>query len=109
MQDTASLAYAQTLQGHPKAVGYARVSLAHISPLHFSEPKPSAALPVPQLGSGNDIREGVQIHRSSAADLVTKVGSRNLIMGGCHVAHDCHMGSHNIMANNTLLAGHVQV
>jgi len=61
------------------------------------------------LGSGNDIREAVQIHRSSMADLCTVVGNDNLIMGGCHLAHDCVVGSRNIMANNTLLAGHVMV
>lgn len=30
-------------------------------------------------------------------------------MGSCHVAHDCQIGSHNIFANGTLLAGHVVV
>jgi len=61
------------------------------------------------MGSNNDIREAVQIHRSSMPDLCTVVGNSNLIMGGCHVAHDCVVGSRNIMANNTLLAGHVRV
>lgn len=30
-------------------------------------------------------------------------------MGSCHVAHDCKIGSNNIFANGTLLAGHVVV
>ena len=37
------------------------------------------------------------------------IGANNLIMGSCHIAHDCKMGNHNIFANNTLLAGHVNV
>lgn len=37
------------------------------------------------------------------------IGTNNLIMGSCHIAHDCKMGNHNIFANNTLLAGHVNV
>lgn len=37
------------------------------------------------------------------------IGDNNLIMGSCHIAHDCKVGSNNIFANNTLLAGHVVV
>lgn len=37
------------------------------------------------------------------------IGDNNLIMGTCHVAHDCKIGNNNIFANNTLLAGHVIV
>ncbi|KAK3245011.1 hypothetical protein CYMTET_45403, partial [Cymbomonas tetramitiformis] len=60
-----------------------------------------------KVGNGNDFREHVQIHRSSSSDMCTSIGSHNLVMGGCHVAHDCIVGSGNILANNTLLAGHV--
>lgn len=41
--------------------------------------------------------------------LLQIVGDNNLIMGSCHVAHDCIIGNKNIMANGTLLAGHVVV
>lgn len=37
------------------------------------------------------------------------IGDNNLIMGSCHIAHDCKVGNNNIFANNTLLAGHVVV
>ena len=37
------------------------------------------------------------------------IGNNNLIMGSCHIAHDCKIGNNNIFANNTLLAGHVVV
>ncbi|KAK9697174.1 hypothetical protein RND81_08G019600 [Saponaria officinalis] len=59
------------------------------------------------VGDNNDIREYSSIHRSSKPDDKTVIGDKNLIMGLCHVAHDCKIGSNNILANNTMLAGHV--
>ena len=40
---------------------------------------------------------------------VTRVGDDNLFMMGTHVAHDCLIGNHVIMANNATLAGHCVV
>uniref|UniRef100_A0A0D9V534 UDP N-acetylglucosamine O-acyltransferase C-terminal domain-containing protein n=1 Tax=Leersia perrieri TaxID=77586 RepID=A0A0D9V534_9ORYZ len=37
------------------------------------------------------------------------IGDNNLIMGSCHIAHDCRIGNNNIFANSTLFAGHVVV
>ena len=37
------------------------------------------------------------------------IGDNNLMMGSCHIAHDCKIGNNNIFANSTLLAGHVIV
>ena len=37
------------------------------------------------------------------------IGDNNLVMGSCHIAHDCKIGNNNIFANNTLFAGHVVV
>ncbi|KAJ0861116.1 putative acyl-[acyl-carrier-protein]--UDP-N-acetylglucosamine O-acyltransferase [Helianthus annuus] len=62
-----------------------------------------------QVGDNNEIREHVSIHRSSKPCDRTVIGDNNLIMGSCHIAHDCKVGSNNIFANNTLLAGHVLV
>src|SRR3546814_11827089 len=39
--------------------------------------------------------------------MVTSVGNGCLFMPGSHVAHDCRLGNHVIMANNATLAGHV--
>eukprot|EP00963_Diacronema_lutheri_P003472 scaffold283_cov316-Pavlova_lutheri.AAC.42 len=61
------------------------------------------------MGSDNDVREHASIHRSSHPELCTTVGDGNLIMGQVHVAHDVHLGHRNIVANGTLLAGHVVV
>uniref|UniRef100_A0A0E0JNE5 UDP N-acetylglucosamine O-acyltransferase C-terminal domain-containing protein n=1 Tax=Oryza punctata TaxID=4537 RepID=A0A0E0JNE5_ORYPU len=62
-----------------------------------------------QIGNNNEIREYCSIHRSSKSCDCTVIGDNNLIMGSCHIAHDCRIGSNNIFANNTLFAGHVVV
>lgn len=61
------------------------------------------------IGDNNDIREHASIHRSSKPTDQTVIGDNNLIMGSCHIAHDCKLGNHNIFANGTLLGGHVVV
>lgn len=61
------------------------------------------------IGARNVIREYVSIHRSLNDESVTALGDDNFIMGFSHIAHDCHLGNHVIMANGALLAGHVGV
>ncbi|KAG8077765.1 hypothetical protein GUJ93_ZPchr0007g3376 [Zizania palustris] len=61
------------------------------------------------IGNNNEIREYCSIHRSSKCCDCTVIGDNNLIMGSCHIAHDCRIGNNNIFANNTLFAGHVVV
>ena len=63
-----------------------------------------------EIGDHNEIREYVTINRAtSKASGVTRVGSHNLIMAYTHIAHDCHIGNHIIMANAATLGGHVTV
>ncbi|WP_119394953.1 acyl-ACP--UDP-N-acetylglucosamine O-acyltransferase [Salinibius halmophilus] len=62
------------------------------------------------IGDRNIIRENVTIHRGTVQDEgVTLIGNDNLLMVGCHVAHDCVLGDNIIMANLTTLGGHVKV
>jgi UDP-N-acetylglucosamine acyltransferase len=61
------------------------------------------------IGSGNTFREGVTIHRATSHDAPTTVGNDNYWMANSHAGHDCRIGSGNIFANGTLLAGHVQI
>lgn len=62
------------------------------------------------IGDYNTIRECVTINRASEKeDGVTRIGDHNFLMAGCHVAHDCKLGNHLVIANNVLLAGHVHV
>lgn len=61
------------------------------------------------IGSGNTIRENVTVHRALEEDQSTTIGDDNLLMVNAHVAHDCHVGNRTILANNTMLAGHIEV
>lgn len=62
------------------------------------------------IGSGNTIHEFVTINRGTMQDEgITRVGDNNWIMATVHIAHDCRVGSHVILANTTNLAGHVHV
>jgi UDP-N-acetylglucosamine acyltransferase len=61
------------------------------------------------IGNNNTIREYVTINRGSKSSGTTSVGSENYIMAYSHIAHDCRVGSHVIMANCATLAGHVHV
>ena len=62
------------------------------------------------IGDRNVIREGVTIHRGTIQDQsLTSIGHDNLLMAYVHVAHDCVVGDHVILANNAALAGHVHV
>jgi len=63
-----------------------------------------------EIGDHNVIREYVTINRATTkAGGVTRVGSHNLIMAYTHIAHDCQIGNHIIMANAATLGGHVVV
>lgn len=61
------------------------------------------------IGSGNTIREHVTVHRAMYPDKFTQIGNNNLLMVNAHIAHDCIVGSHTIITNNVMLAGHVLV
>ncbi len=63
-----------------------------------------------EIGANNIIREHVTMNPGTAGGGgITKVGSHGLFMVGVHVAHDCVVGDHVVMANNATLAGHVHV
>jgi UDP-N-acetylglucosamine acyltransferase len=62
------------------------------------------------IGDHNVIREFVTLHRGTpAGGGITSIGSHTLIMAYTHVAHDCIIGDHVILANAATLAGHVTV
>jgi UDP-N-acetylglucosamine acyltransferase len=63
-----------------------------------------------EIGDRNTIREYTSMHRGTKQDRsLTKIGSDNLFMAYTHVAHDCIIGNHVIMANGASLAGHVHL
>jgi len=60
------------------------------------------------IGNHNTIREYVSLNPGTAGGgMVTRIGDHNLLMMYCHIAHDCILGSHNIIANGATLGGHV--
>lgn len=62
------------------------------------------------IGKNNTIREHVTMNPGTGdGGSETIVGDNNLFMIGSHIAHDCKVGNHVIMANNATLAGHVEV
>ena len=62
------------------------------------------------IGDRNTVREFVTINRGTVkGGGVTRVGSDCLFMACCHVAHDCDIRDSVTLANNVLLAGHVEV
>ena len=63
-----------------------------------------------EVGDRNIIREYVTLNRGTInGGGKTVVGSDNLFMAYSHVAHDCIVGSHCVLANAASLAGHVEV
>ena len=61
------------------------------------------------VGDDNIIREYVTLHRAAGEGAETRVGSRNFLMIGVHIAHNCDVGDDNIMANGAALAGYIVV
>jgi len=63
-----------------------------------------------RVGNRNTIREFCMFNPGTVQDKkITTIGSDNWIMAYVHVAHDCIIGDNIILANNTSLAGHVEV
>jgi UDP-N-acetylglucosamine acyltransferase len=63
-----------------------------------------------EIGDHNTIREFCTFNRGTVQDKgVTKIGDHNWIMAYVHIAHDCHVHNHTILANNSSLAGHVDM
>lgn len=62
------------------------------------------------IGDRNTIREFATFNIGSpGGGGVTRVGNDNWLMAYVHIAHDCIVGNHTIFANNSQLAGHVEV
>ena len=63
-----------------------------------------------EIGDNNTIREFCTFNIGTTQDAgVTRIGNDNWIMAYVHVAHDCQIGHHTIMANGATLGGHVHI
>ncbi len=62
-----------------------------------------------KIGNRNKIREHFTISRATKPEASTVIGDDNFIMTSGHIAHDCRLGNHIVVASCTLLAGYVEV
>ncbi len=62
-----------------------------------------------EIGAHTVIREFASLNRGTHERGKTTVGSHCLLMAYTHVAHDCDIGNHCILANAATLAGHVVI
>ncbi|MFO7748668.1 MAG: acyl-ACP--UDP-N-acetylglucosamine O-acyltransferase [Desulfobacteraceae bacterium] len=63
-----------------------------------------------KIGRGTIVREFVTINRGTEfGGGYTEVGEENYLMAYTHIAHDCKTGSKVILANNSTLAGHIEL
>ena len=62
------------------------------------------------IGDNNVIREYVTANPgTSGGGGITKIGDKNLLMIGAHIAHDCLIGNNVVIANNAAIAGHAEI
>jgi UDP-N-acetylglucosamine acyltransferase len=61
------------------------------------------------IGDDNVFREHAQAHRGTLPGSATVIGNGNYFMQNAHVAHNCRIGDHTIVAGGALLAGHVEL
>lgn len=61
------------------------------------------------IGDRNVFREHVTVNCATTLDGATTIGSDNFIMASAHIAHNCTLGDHVIMANSAMLGGHATV
>lgn len=101
---------------HPHAIVRSFVTLGSGTTVHpfaviggEAQAKGAAAGPARvEVGEGNVFREHVTVHGGTEGR-TTRIGAKNLLMVGTHVAHDVVVGSHCVLANCVQLAGHVLV
>lgn len=63
-----------------------------------------------RIGRDNQLREYVSISPgTSIGRNLTSIGDRNMLLMGAHVGHDAEIGSHVVMTNGAMAAGHVKV
>ncbi|MBV8812476.1 MAG: acyl-ACP--UDP-N-acetylglucosamine O-acyltransferase, partial [Acidobacteriaceae bacterium] len=61
------------------------------------------------IGNRNKIREHFTISRGTQPESETRIGDENYIMTAGHVAHNCVLGDHIVLASCTLVAGYVEI
>lgn len=62
-----------------------------------------------RIGDEVIVRECVTINRGTGEGSETVVGDGSMLMAYSHLAHNCNLGAHVVLANNVQLAGYVQI
>lgn len=62
-----------------------------------------------EIGDRTEIREYATLNLATELGATTRVGSDCLVMAYAHVAHNCHVGDHVVLANVVQLAGYVTI
>ena len=62
-----------------------------------------------RIGDDNTIREFATVHRATGEGEETSIGSGNFIMAYAHIAHNCRVGNHTVLANGVNMGGHVTI
>jgi UDP-N-acetylglucosamine acyltransferase len=62
-----------------------------------------------RIGNGNRIREHYTVSRGTQPESVTEIGDDNYIMTSGHIAHNCKIGNHVVIASCALVAGYVEI
>ena len=63
-----------------------------------------------EIGEDNEIREFASIHVGSpGGGGLTRIGDHNLIQSSFHIAHDCKIGNHCVLAGQSGCTGHVVI
>lgn len=61
------------------------------------------------IGDDCTFRESVTVHRGTKPGTTTRLGHHVFMMANSHVAHNCEVGNHVVMANCAALGGYVTV
>ncbi len=62
-----------------------------------------------EVGDHTEIREFVTANLATEPGATTRIGSRCLLMAYSHVAHNCQVGDHAVVANAVQMAGYVTI
>ena len=61
------------------------------------------------IGDSTIIREFCTLNRGTKDKGKSEIGNNCLLMAYVHIAHDCLIGDHSILANGVQLGGHVEI
>ena len=61
------------------------------------------------IGNSTTIREFCTLNRGTKDKGKTVIGNHCLLMAYVHIAHDCFIDDHSILANGVQLGGHVEI